>query len=171
VAISAFVENLFKHLDFGWRRLSGEKFTLPIQQIVTQLLREEIALGNALRICFGTDSQVRGNQTDFATVIVFVREKKGAFMLIKGDREANPFNLRERMMYEVARSVEIAYYLSPIFEKFAIPVEIHVDINTDPSAKSHVALKEAMGYIKGMGYIFKAKPEAFASSYCADKVV
>jgi hypothetical protein len=46
-----------------------------------------------------------------------------------------------------------------------------VDINTDISFKSNVALKEAMGYIKGMGYEFKAKPFAFASSSCADKVV
>jgi predicted RNase H-related nuclease YkuK (DUF458 family) len=28
-----------------------------------------------------------------------------------------------------------------------------------------------MGYIKGMGFNFKAKPEAFASSCCADKVI
>jgi predicted RNase H-related nuclease YkuK (DUF458 family) len=28
-----------------------------------------------------------------------------------------------------------------------------------------------MGYIMGMGYEFKAKPYAFASSSCADKVV
>ena len=33
------------------------------------------------------------------------------------------------------------------------------------------ALAEAMGYILGMGFAFKAKPEAFASSCCADKVV
>ena len=30
---------------------------------------------------------------------------------------------------------------------------------------------EAMGYILGMGFAFKAKPEAFASSSCANKVV
>ncbi|PDH51276.1 MAG: hypothetical protein CNE98_07310, partial [Bacteroidetes bacterium MED-G17] len=40
-----------------------------------------------------------------------------------------------------------------------------------PQFKSNIALKEAMGYILGMGYTFKAKPEAFASSYCANKVV
>jgi len=28
-----------------------------------------------------------------------------------------------------------------------------------------------MGYILGMGYAFKAKPDAFASSCCADKMV
>ena len=33
------------------------------------------------------------------------------------------------------------------------------------------ALKEAMGYIMGMGFAFKAKPYAFASSSCANKVI
>ena len=43
--------------------------------------------------------------------------------------------------------------------------------NTNPNFKSNDALKEAMGYILGMGFAFKAKPEAFASSSCANKVV
>jgi predicted RNase H-related nuclease YkuK (DUF458 family) len=50
-------------------------------------------------------------------------------------------------------------------------MEVHADINTNPGFKSNDALKEAMGYILGMGFAFKAKPEAFASSCCADKVV
>jgi len=32
-------------------------------------------------------------------------------------------------------------------------------------------LKEAMGYIVGMGFAFKVKPNAFASSSCANKIV
>ena len=45
------------------------------------------------------------------------------------------------------------------------------DINTNPQFKSNDALREAMGYILGMGFAFKAKPEAFASSSCANKMV
>ena len=45
------------------------------------------------------------------------------------------------------------------------------DINTNPQFKSNEALRDAMGYILGMGFAFKAKPEAFASSSCANKVV
>ena len=43
--------------------------------------------------------------------------------------------------------------------------------NTNPHFKSNEALREAMGYILGMGFAFKAKPEAFASSSCANKIV
>lgn len=72
---------------------------------------------------------------------------------------------------EVAKSIEIAYALCDIFIEYGVDLEVHADINTNPQFKSNDALKEAMGYILGMGFAFKAKPEAFASSCCADKMV
>ena len=79
--------------------------------------------------------------------------------------------LRERMITEVAKSVEVAYSLCDLLDKHKVELEVHADINTDPEFQSNVALKEAMGYILSMGFVFKAKPDAFASSSCADKVV
>ena len=55
--------------------------------------------------------------------------------------------------------------------KYNIELEVHADINTDPSFQSNTALREAMGYILSMGFVFKAKPDAFASTSCADKVI
>ena len=80
-------------------------------------------------------------------------------------------SLKERMITEVARSVEVAYSLCNLLDQYNVALEVHADINTDPHFQSNLALKEAMGYILGMGFIFKAKPDAFASSYCADKMV
>jgi predicted RNase H-related nuclease YkuK (DUF458 family) len=75
------------------------------------------------------------------------------------------------MLVEVAKSIETAYELCEIFTKHDVALEVHADINTSPNFKSNEALKEAMGYITGMGFAFKAKPEAFASSYCANRMV
>jgi predicted RNase H-related nuclease YkuK (DUF458 family) len=75
------------------------------------------------------------------------------------------------MLVEVAKSIEIAYELCDLFNKYDVDLEVHADINTNPQFKSNEALREAMGYILGMGYAFKAKPDAFASSCCADKMV
>ena len=80
-------------------------------------------------------------------------------------------SLKERMINEVGKSVEIAYALCNLLDEHNVELEVHADINTDPSFKSNTALKEAMGYILGMGFVFKAKPNAFASSSCADKIV
>jgi hypothetical protein len=79
--------------------------------------------------------------------------------------------LRERMITEVARSVDIAYQLCELLDRYGVALEVHADINTDPNFESNEALREAMGYILGMGFTFKAKPDAFASSSCADKFV
>jgi predicted RNase H-related nuclease YkuK (DUF458 family) len=75
------------------------------------------------------------------------------------------------MLTEVAKSIDIAYQLCPLFNQYEVEMEVHADINTNPQFKSNDALREAMGYILGMGFAFKAKPEAFASSCCANKVV
>jgi hypothetical protein len=80
-------------------------------------------------------------------------------------------SIKQRMLTEVAKSIDIAYKLCNIFSRYSVAMEVHADINTNPSFKSNDALKEAMGYIMGMGFAFKAKPHAFASSSCANKVV
>lgn len=80
-------------------------------------------------------------------------------------------SIRQRMLLEAGRSVDIAYALCPLFTMYNVDREVHVDINTNPAFNSNVALREAMGYILGMGFVFRAKPDAFASSSCANKVV
>jgi uncharacterized protein len=158
-------------MEMEWRRLNGQKIQLPIKEAVERTIQEETALGNRLKVCIGTDSQVRGEEIHFATVIVFLRERKGGFMFIHSEISTKPMSLRERMITEVGKSVEVAYALCQTLDDYNIELEVHADINTDPYFQSNVALREAMGYILGMGFTFKAKPDAFASSTCADKVV
>lgn len=154
-----------------WRRLNGEKIKLPIIDAVEKTIIREHEQGHKLKVCIGTDSQVRGEVVEFATVIVFLREKKGGFMFIQNFQETRKMSIRERMILEVSKSVEVSYNLCELLDLYDVALEVHADINTDPAFQSNVALKEAMGYIMSMGFVFKAKPDAFASSSCADKVV
>ncbi len=154
-----------------WRRFSGEPLRVPVKNAVEEAIVRETNAGYKLKVCIGTDSQVRYTETDFATVIVFLREKHGGFMFISNEKTKQPYTIKERMLVEVARSIEIAYELCDLFNKYDVDMEVHADINTNPQFKSNEALREAMGYILGMGYAFKAKPDAFASSCCADKMV
>ncbi len=155
----------------NWRRLNGQHLDMPLKVAVEEAIVKEIEQGYKLKVCIGSDSQVHGDYIDFATVIVFLREKKGGFMFINNARHDKAMSLRERMIAEVARSVEVAYSLCDLLDAYDVALEVHADINTDPHFQSNLALKEAMGYILGMGFVFKAKPDAFASSSCADKVV
>lgn len=154
-----------------WRRLDGRRIEAPLLSTVEETIRREHAQGFKLKVCIGTDSQVIGEEVHFATVIVFVREKRGGFMFISNEKQHRMMTLRERMILEVGRSVEVAYALCELLDRYDVGLEVHADINTDPAFDSNTALKEAMGYILSMGFVFKAKPDAFASSSCADKFV
>lgn len=154
-----------------WRKLSGEKIRTPIAEEIDRVLMQEKAERHDLKVCIGTDSQVKGKITEFATVIVFIRKGKGGFMYIHNETTQQKMTIKQRMLTEVGKSIEVAYALCNIFSRYSIDMEVHADINTNPNFKSNDALKEAMGYIMGMGFAFKAKPEAFASSSCANKVV
>jgi uncharacterized protein len=154
-----------------WRKFNGDPILLPIIEAVEETIKRETEKGYRLKVCIGTDSQVKGKETEFATVIVFLREGHGGFMFIHNDKTLQQFSIKERMLMEVAKSIEIAYELCNLFTTYNVDMEVHADINTNPNFKSNDALREAMGYILGMGFAFKAKPEAFASSSCANKVV
>ncbi len=156
---------------FTWRRLNGDQVDGDLLEAVEKVLIREKNKGNRLKVCIGSDSQVKGEIVEYASVIVFLREKKGGFMFISSESKRQNIGIKERMITEVARSVQVAYSLCDLLDKYKVELEVHADINTDPEFPSNVALKEAMGYILGMGFIFKAKPEAFASSCCADKIV
>src|SRR3989337_2772555 len=154
-----------------WRKFNGDSIDEPIIDAVEQAIKRETEKGYHLKVCIGTDSQVKGAETEYATVIVFLREGHGGFMFIHNERTRQTISIKERMLLEVAKSIEIAYELCRLFNVYNVDMEVHADINTNPNFKSNAALREAMGYILGMGFAFKAKPEAFASSSCANKVV
>jgi hypothetical protein len=154
-----------------WRKPDGSRINRNIKDEVRATLVREKEAGHALKVCIGTDSQVKGAITEFATVIVFLRKGKGGFMYILPDSTRIKMSIKERMLREVVMSIGIAYDLSRLFTLYDVDMEVHADINTNPGFKSNDALKEAMGYIMGMGFAFKAKPHAFASSSCANKMV
>ncbi|HVU97443.1 MAG TPA: ribonuclease H-like YkuK family protein [Puia sp.] len=154
-----------------WQKPDGTRIKAPIEDEIRSVLVKEKRQGDTLKVCIGTDSQVKGACTQFATVIVFLRKGKGGFMYVLPETTRRKLSIKERMLMEVAKSIEVAYSLSRLFTLYDVDMEIHADINTNPQFKSNDALREAMGYIHGMGFSFRAKPHAFASSSCANKMV
>jgi predicted RNase H-related nuclease YkuK (DUF458 family) len=154
-----------------WRKLNGQRILRPLEDEVRAVIVREKEMGHELKVCIGTDSQVKGKETEFATVIVFIRKGKGGFMYIHNETTRQKMSIKQRMLLEVSKSIEVAYALCNLFTIYNVDMEVHADINTNPNFKSNDALKEAMGYILGMGFVFRAKPHAFASSNCANKVV
>ncbi len=77
-------------------------------------------------------------------------------------------NLKMRLMQEVTFALEaFEHTYEAIGDR---PYEIHLDINSRPECESHVAMKEARGYVMGMtgGQEPEFKPNALAASFAAD---
>jgi len=168
----------------------------PIVEYLEKLFDEELEKGFRLKVAVGTDSQKKGGGYKFATVILISTErslgldkdgteimKGGGAMIIgatfweemkastraKKHRELEVLN--QRMVLEVSKSIEVAYEIAPLLDLYGIKLEIHADINPDPDrGASNSALNEAVGYILGMGYEYKVKPEAWAASKAADNL-
>src|ERR1041384_8448052 len=103
-----------------WRKFNGDPIEIPIMKAVENAIKRETRSGFKLKVCIGTDSQVKGLETEFATVIVFLREGHGGFMFIHNEKTRLEYSIKERMLVEVAKSIEIAYELCPLFTKYNV---------------------------------------------------
>ena len=108
-----------------WRKLNGQRIEAPLLEAVEETIIRETEAGFKLKVCIGTDSQVIGEDVHFATVIVFLREKRGGFMYISNDRANRKMSIRERMILEVGRSVEVAYELCTLLDLYDVALEVH----------------------------------------------
>lgn len=128
------------------------------------------------KVYLGCDSlKYKKGQTWYAryttVLVVHIENSKGCKVFGYSDRERdydpNEAKPRMRLMNEVYKVSELYLSLAEELEKFEI--ELHLDVNPDEAHGSNVVFKEAVGYILGItGKEPKVKPEAFASSYCAD---
>lgn len=113
----------------------------------------------------------------YSTVVILHMDGNKGCKLFYDDVELPDYgSIKQRMLTEVQFAVQHASdIIDAVGERH---LEIHLDINSNPKHKSHVALKEAVGYIRGsFGFdpIFKsADPNAlvpFAASHAADHAV
>lgn len=179
-----------------WKRVNSGPINEPLVDYLEKLFEIEIEKGYEFKVCIGTDSQKAGKGYKFATAIVIetmehmgidpVTKKamysgRGAMVLGATFWEEMPAStgkkkhreieiLNQRMLREVSASINIGYEIWPLLDLYGVVMEIHADINADPRHESHVAMSEAIGYIRGMGWESKIKPDAYAASKGADKL-
>lgn len=182
-----------------WRR-NGKLIEKELIEYLEDIFKEEIERGHDLKVCIGSDSQKAGRGYKFATAIVIetsetlghdLNEVTGEKIPVvvgrggivmgttfweemkastnkKKHREIEILNAR--MLKEVSASINVGYEIWPLLDLYGIPLEIHADVNPDPRHESHAAMSETLGYIRGMGWDAKIKPDAYAASTGADKM-
>ena len=149
--------------DRSW--FSGSQDSVSFDSVVEEVVRET---ANGAELHVGTDSDPKGKQVLFATVIALYHPGKGGKYFWSRERvpkNAVP-NLRSRLELETTHSLEIAQTLREILQA---DIAVHLDCNSDPSAGSSTCQKSLQSYVLGMGFRPIIKPESWAASCLADK--
>ena len=126
-------------------------------------------------VYIGCDSiRFRKNKQWYAkystVVIVHMDSKKGCRLFHESVDMPDYGNLKQRLLTEVQHAVAAATEIIEVLGNRHM--EIHLDINPNPKHKSSIAVKEALGWVKGsLGIDAKIKPSAFAATHAADHAV
>jgi predicted RNase H-related nuclease YkuK (DUF458 family) len=138
--------------------------------ILTQSPETKIYLGaDSERFSIGNDWYA-----DYTlAIVVHIDGKHGCkiFGEVQRERDYDQKKSRPRMrlMNEVYKVAELYQKLHEVLEDR--DVQIHLDINPNEMHGSSCVINEATGYIRGMcNVIPMVKPQAFAASYCADRM-
>ena len=107
----------------------------------------------------------------YSTVIIVHMDSKRGCKLFHDSTDMPDYgNLKQRLLTEVQYAVAAATEIVEVLGDRHM--EIHLDINPNPKHKSSVAVKEALGWVKGsLGLDAKIKPHSFAATHAADHVV
>jgi predicted RNase H-related nuclease YkuK (DUF458 family) len=126
-------------------------------------------------VYIGCDSiRFRKNKVWYAkystVVIVHLDSKKGCRLFHESVDMPDYGNLKQRLLTEVQMAVTTATEILDVLGDRHL--EVHIDVNPDPKHKSNVAVKEALGWVKGsLGLDAKIKPHSFAATHAADHAV
>lgn len=107
----------------------------------------------------------------YSTVIIIHKDSKKGGQLFHTSVDMPDFgNLKQRLLMEVQLAVTAAMEIIDVVGDRHF--EVHLDINPNPNHKSNVAVKEALGWVRGsLGLDAKIKPSAFAATHAADHAV
>jgi len=133
---------------------------------ILQFVRDATRDGQSVHI--GTDSLQTGRLTQFVTVVVILTPRKGGRVAYRKETVPRITSLRERLLQEVWKSVDLGLQLTPL-----VPGEltVHIDANPVVAHKSSAYVQELVGLVVGQGFKALIKPESWAASHAADHAV
>lgn len=88
----------------------------------------------------------------------------------EGDYNTNKKKPSMRLMQEVYKVSGLYLHLASITDR---EIEVHLDLNPSKKHVSNLVVDQAIGYVKSMCNVERVfiKPNAFAASYCADRLL
>ena len=107
----------------------------------------------------------------YSTVIIVHKDSKHGCQVFHESVDMPDYgNLKQRLLNEVQMAVLAATSIIDVVGDRHL--SLHLDINPNPKHKSSVAVKEALGWVRGsLGLEAKIKPFAWAATHAADHCV
>lgn len=125
------------------------------------------------KIIVGTDSlRISDNLADFVIAIVVHRMGNGGRYFWRRIETSKVFSLRDRIIKEVTFSLETAKKILQEIEKASLQnfdFEIHIDVGENGETKK--LIQEVVGIVRANNLEPKTKPESYAASSVADRLI
>ena len=148
-------------LKTGWKTLTG----VPIGDVV-DFVREHAQGGQIVHL--GTDSLQLARHTRFVTVVAVLTPGRGGRAIWTRTATPRIHSLRERLLREVWLSVELGLRLDAVVTG---ELQVHIDANPIARHRSSAYVQELVGLVVSQGFRAVIKPEAWAASRAADRLV
>lgn len=131
---------------------------------IVQFVKDATRQGQIVHV--GTDSLQTGRYTQYVTVVVVLNPPKGGRVAYCREIVPRVSSLRQRLMAEVWKSIEVAMVLPEPSN-----LTVHIDANAQERHLSSKYLQELVGLVVGQGFKALWKPDSWAASHAADHIV
>lgn len=129
-------------------------------------------------IAIGTDSQNVKEGTRIVTVISLISEKRGGIFFYTKNIIPKIKNVKDKLEKETYESLTVANSLIDVLENddnynelyLTCPLTIHIDAGNSVNGKTKDLIQGLTGWVHGVGYDYKIKPDSYCSSSIADKL-
>ncbi|KKS18664.1 MAG: hypothetical protein UU76_C0018G0004 [Parcubacteria group bacterium GW2011_GWC1_41_7] len=123
------------------------------------------------KVLVGTDSERHHEYVDFVSVIVVHRVGMGARYFWRRTLLKEKMEMQRRLWQEALDSLEVSRELLKLLVeiKDSFSFEMHIDVGKN--GKSQTVMSEIANLVRGYGVAFKFKPDAYAASTIADRLI
>ena len=149
-----------------FKNFTGEKLE-NVGEYVKNYIKEHLT--DNIEIMVGTDSQNKGRNTTYSTVIALYTPGHGGHCIFKRWKTPKERIRQVRLLKEVEESIHVANEL--VASGCPKPKYIDIDINPNPKYKSNEVFQTAKGWVESMGYEVRFKTLAPIVTSVADWLV
>ena len=123
------------------------------------------------QIIVGTDSQTY-DLMRVVPVIALIKVGRGGKWFHRVEVRSRTYDIREKIYHETQQSLDLAKRLTTFLydENIDCNIIVAVDMGENPHGKTHVLIKEIVGWVTSEGFECVYKPNATVASTIADRL-